>query len=432
MKKIIVAGAGHGGVTAALNLARAGYDVTVYEKQKFEDMGYDWVDCVYKPAFEANGYVCPDESNFGPMVDQGYHNPKKNVKVVVEHVHGSVLGYIERKFLIKYIIEAAEKEGVKFVFNAEIICALYDEKRVTGIRVIENGKEKDAFGDMVIDAAGIHSPVRSTLPDGFGVRQKAHEDESFYTWRGSFRKTREFTATPKNTIYFFHCGKKGMDWAIDDPDSIDILIGGFGSLTDGDIQKALDDFHKEYPIEDTPMRGGTKACIPLGRFLSVMVCNNYAAVGDSAFMTEPLSGSGVDISMYCGKILAETIIEANGDYSVEKLWKYNYRVFTEHGSNKYNNLIVKSFLSILNADDMDFFFEKKILTAKEIGGGGNTKYTVSDILAKASILAKPRLIPGLLKIAEKSMLINKVKQTLPEAYNEAAVEKWKTVYSKLR
>ena len=36
MKKIIVAGAGHGGLTAAYNLAKNGFDVTVYEKNKRE------------------------------------------------------------------------------------------------------------------------------------------------------------------------------------------------------------------------------------------------------------------------------------------------------------------------------------------------------------------------------------------------------------
>ena len=32
-KKIVVAGAGHGGLIAAYYLAAAGYDVTVYEKK---------------------------------------------------------------------------------------------------------------------------------------------------------------------------------------------------------------------------------------------------------------------------------------------------------------------------------------------------------------------------------------------------------------
>lgn len=43
-KKIVVAGAGHGGVIAAAKLAKEGFDVTVYEKKKRENIGHDWED----------------------------------------------------------------------------------------------------------------------------------------------------------------------------------------------------------------------------------------------------------------------------------------------------------------------------------------------------------------------------------------------------
>ena len=43
-KRIIVAGLGHGGIAAAASLARAGFDVTVYEKRKEGTLGYDWTD----------------------------------------------------------------------------------------------------------------------------------------------------------------------------------------------------------------------------------------------------------------------------------------------------------------------------------------------------------------------------------------------------
>ena len=432
MKKIIVAGAGHGGITAALNLAKAGYDVTVYEKQAREGIGYDWVDCMRKKMFEETGFPCPDESNFAPMADQAYINPNKTVKVVVEKDYGNRLGYIERRFLLKWIIDFAEENGVKFVFDTPVICALYNEEKVTGIRINENGEEKDIYGDMVIDAAGIDSPVRRSLPEEFGVRNESFEDEVFCTWRGSFKKTKEFTAEPKNTIYFYHCGLKGMDWAINDEDSIDILIGGFGKLTDGDVAVALEDFKKDYPIEDKPCRGGYGDKIPLGRFLEVMVCNNYAAVGNSAFMTEPLSGSGIDASMACGKILADTIIDAGGDVSVEKLWKYNYRVFKEHAEHHYGNIIIKSFMSILTREDMDFFFEHKILTAKEIGGGANAGYTVKDIIQKASAVSRVHLIPELPGVLKKVLAFEKMKTAIPEGYNKTAVENWKKIFAESR
>ena len=40
-KKIIVAGLGHGGIAAAAQLAKAGFDVTVYEQKKEGTLGYD-------------------------------------------------------------------------------------------------------------------------------------------------------------------------------------------------------------------------------------------------------------------------------------------------------------------------------------------------------------------------------------------------------
>ena len=50
-RKIIVAGGGHGGITAGMLLAANGYDVTVYEKNSRENMGHDWTDLFDKKAF---------------------------------------------------------------------------------------------------------------------------------------------------------------------------------------------------------------------------------------------------------------------------------------------------------------------------------------------------------------------------------------------
>ena len=42
--KIIVAGAGLGGLAAAAVLAKAGYDVSVYEAKQRNELGHDWED----------------------------------------------------------------------------------------------------------------------------------------------------------------------------------------------------------------------------------------------------------------------------------------------------------------------------------------------------------------------------------------------------
>ena len=51
MKNILVAGAGHGGLSAAAILAKNGYNVTVLEKSRREDIGHDWHDAMDIPAF---------------------------------------------------------------------------------------------------------------------------------------------------------------------------------------------------------------------------------------------------------------------------------------------------------------------------------------------------------------------------------------------
>ena len=41
-KRIIIAGAGHGGLIAAAKLAKAGYIVDLYEQNLIADLGHDW------------------------------------------------------------------------------------------------------------------------------------------------------------------------------------------------------------------------------------------------------------------------------------------------------------------------------------------------------------------------------------------------------
>ena len=59
MKKILVAGAGHGGLTAAINLAEKGYDVTVIEAKDRDSIGHDWHDSMNMSAFDMSGVPRP-------------------------------------------------------------------------------------------------------------------------------------------------------------------------------------------------------------------------------------------------------------------------------------------------------------------------------------------------------------------------------------
>ena len=60
-KRIIVAGAGHGGIATGMMLAKEGFDVTVFEKNSKENMGHDWTDAFDRKVFEIIGIPMPDE-----------------------------------------------------------------------------------------------------------------------------------------------------------------------------------------------------------------------------------------------------------------------------------------------------------------------------------------------------------------------------------
>ena len=60
MSNIIVAGAGHGGVAAAMKLAQQGHSVTVYEKSSYERLGLPHKDTFDESAMEFAGLEVPE------------------------------------------------------------------------------------------------------------------------------------------------------------------------------------------------------------------------------------------------------------------------------------------------------------------------------------------------------------------------------------
>ena len=61
MSKVLIAGAGHGGLVAGTLLAREGWDVTVYEAKHEVALGYDQYDSVHLDGFEKSGVPIPEE-----------------------------------------------------------------------------------------------------------------------------------------------------------------------------------------------------------------------------------------------------------------------------------------------------------------------------------------------------------------------------------
>lgn len=427
MKKIIVAGAGIGGLSAAANLAGCGFDVTVIESKQRCELGYDWRDCIRRNVFDESGIENPDPSNFEAHVKICYRNPNKSRKLVSLHEASENTVSIDRQFLAEHLVAFAEKKGVKFVFGEKVASAIVHGDRVVGVRT----EKEEIFCDLVIDSAGMKSPVRDSLPEICGIQSTTEKTDTLYVYRAFYERTTDEMAYPPFHFYFYHMGRKGIDWVITDKNYIDILVGGFEPLTQEKIDEAVADFREEYQyMGEKILRGGQTATIPIGRTLPVIVCNGYAAVGDCAIMIEPLSGSGISQSMLGGKILADTVIGINdGDYSVEKLWDYQYKYFKKFAEKNLPDDILKGFLSDTKSEELDYLIEKRILTEKEFSGGSKIKLTFGEIMSKLFyLLLRPAVFVKIIKIGTGFMKVKEVREMMPEKYDKAKIEAWKKKY----
>lgn len=424
-RKIIVAGAGHGGLIAGAALAEKGYDVTVYERHIKDELGYDWEDSVERKIFAECSLPEPDESEYrfsGPMK---FYNPNLKTPLTVNPVgEGSVM--MERKYIYKVLLENAEKKGVRFVFNTEILAPVMDGLRVVGIHTSDG----DVFGDLVIDAAGINSPLRKNLPVCCNVDRDYGYGECFFAYRAYFDKLPAEEPDVKYEVFLIPGGEKGISWVITGENSVDVLIGRMAPLSKTELEAELETMRRFSPqIGKNLLRGGEICQIPVRRPLSVMVCDGYAAVGDSAYMTLPMTGSGICASMRAGKLLAEAVLEdKNDEFSAKTLWEYNKKYILHLGMNFAAIDILKNILLCTKVDGVNFLFDKQIITERDMsfgkGAGGSVSF--SDIASRA--IRGVGNLPVLFRTAgalSKGDNAKKVYKQMPAEYDEAAVLKWK-------
>lgn len=423
-KKIIVAGAGHGGLGAAAILARKGFDVTVIEQKQRSDLGYDWVDCTLPENFDLVQAERPDETCTKKMQEIHYFNPAKTVLVKPYRRVYKRAVYIDRKLIYDKLIENAERSGVKIIYGEKILSAVCDDERVKGV-LTEKG---EYLCDMVIDSAGMDSPVRRSLPEKFNIQKEIADEDTIFTYRAFYRHNGSMSSLPKYCSYFYHCGNKGFDWVINDGDYVDVLVGSIGKIDENIVKTAIDDFREDHPyISQELVRGGQYGKIPLRKALSKLVCNSYAIIGDCASMIEPLSGSGMTLSFNAAPMLADAVCEAEGsDFSEGLLWKYQYEYFKKYIRMTLHDDTLKCLLSEIGEKNLNTMFTKKILSSKDIYGG---RQSMANLIDKAAgVLSAPELVPHLTKLAVRFKKIDGLYDTLPEEYDEKAVSEWITRY----
>ena len=431
-KKIIVAGGGHGGIACAMLLSREGFDVTVYEKNSRENMGYDWTDIFNGKAFGDIGLPLPPEEMRLSNQNMSFVPPSERIilRNDEKNSEGADLK-MERKEIYNYIISAAEDAGVKFVYETEIIAPIMAGDRVIGIKTDKG----DFLGDLVIDACGCDSPVRSKLPECCGVQAETAEMEKFYVYRAFYNRADVAEPKDKYKVYLMPKDIFGIAWVAADKDYRDIHVGELKPFTKEEALEKTECFRKDNPVLGRELfRGGDMVTIPVRQTLAVMVADGYAAIGDSAFMTVPIIGSGIANSFRAARILADTIIaDKTETYSAETLWDYEYNYQTKIGFGLSSLALIKLLLTKLTYEQLDYLFESKIITIKELQisdePGGALIDINTELIGKASALIKnKKLVSLVLGLGKDMALLTGVNKTLPRYYSRRSVQAWARRY----
>ncbi|MDD6062716.1 MAG: NAD(P)/FAD-dependent oxidoreductase [Oscillospiraceae bacterium] len=425
MYTILVAGAGHGGLTAAAILASAGHNVTVFEKKAEHTLGHDWEDRFTFPLLAQ--VLGMDEDTFSTEIwryrgDCAFISPNKEKKIPIHFTPETRQKIMWRAPILEMLIRHAKDCGVQFRFSTEVIGPIVEDGRVCGL----NTAHGSVTGDLVIDAAGVFSPVRSNLPEDFGIEQSPRRGDLFYACRTYFNRLPGFpVAREPFEVFLRHNGEAGLSWCCTNDESVDVLIGRIDPLTDAQIEALQAQLRSEHPWMGTEvLHGGQRGFIPVRRPLTVMVANGYAAVGDSAFMTTPMNGMGIDLSLQAGKLLAETVLHAKGDLSAQVLWRYNREFHRRYGAVTAKNDALKCTILTLPAEGVDFLFAEEVVEASDLAGGG--KDMTFDALRKKLTrgIKQPDTFLTLLNGLLRGRLVATVYKAPPRVYTREGVLAW--------
>jgi len=418
-----------------MHLARAGECVTVIERQSEATLGHDWMDCFEFGVLERNGFrSLPESGKVQPWNNTLYGPGKRWPKLPPDELV-TMEACFERRELLAHMVADCREAGVDFLFETEVAAPLVSGNRVRGLLIREGGAQKELPTDMVIDAAGGLSVIRENMPEDILFPVRLKPEQLFHVWRGYLeRLPGPGPQYPYKTV-LGHQGRKGISWVIAYRDSMDILVGQVDKpLTQADIAEALDDLRTFEPLLGWKILRGGFATIPLRRPLGMMVANGYAAVGDSAYMADPFCGSGICSAIDQGKLLAEVLLHhCRGDFSVEKLWSYQVRVFTEKppalvgfgtkdAKERAASEALTSAVLTLRPKQVDVMFKRGIISIDNIDGPKVAMTLLGRNLDHLPLLLK------LAGAAAKGGKLGAIIESIPKEYEPRAVAEWLRAY----
>ncbi|HEX8369734.1 MAG TPA: FAD-dependent monooxygenase [Pyrinomonadaceae bacterium] len=343
-EKIVIAGAGPAGASAAIRLAQNDFRVTLIEREKFprRKLCGEFISPECLAHFRALGVFDEMLSAGGERIAKTvfYEPDGKSVAVPSEWFFQGGAGALSlsRAEMDFRLLERARGVGVEVLEETQAVGLLTEDEIVCGVKARgENGAIKEISADLTIDATGRAGVLGKLVEREFQRRDAEGKLRIAKNLRRPKTEDRKpkligFKTHLKNAeiesgvceIYFFRGGYGGLSRVENNLANHCFLIQSeivkkFG----GDVEKIV----REIVFQNERAARMMKNAESVYDWLAVSVdgfgakdlnpAPRLLAIGDAGAFIDPFTGSGMLMALESGELLAESVGENN--FSTEKI-----------------------------------------------------------------------------------------------------------------
>ncbi len=325
-----IAGAGFGGLVAAIGLADRGWSVRVHERRQIlhtEGYGIAIQDNMTR-VFAALGIL--DEILVGGIEIDRRVSLNGNGEVVLSLKTGLGRYRISRRHIVSLLADRARQSGVDIVTGSTVVDAAAD-----GNIVLEGGETRSA--DLVVAADGINSVIRESL--SLTERRDWQKEGGVRMVIPRLPEDIETDARDGTAMIEAWSDKRRILYCPNSPSEVYVILTCMerdtaGRTTPVDIDAWRQSFPTMGPLIERIARDTDWDECRWVRFQTIRLkrwsSGRVAILGDAAHAMPPYLGQGAGHAMMNGLGLAVAVGEAPDLANALALWERRERPLTEH------------------------------------------------------------------------------------------------------
>lgn len=379
---ILIVGGATTGSYFARKMAERGHRVLVVDRKQEEKIGskYD-IFHICKPDFARFGLPIPEKGDdlafefTGSRALSAYgHYPKEG--------HGTVLGMHMHEYTLR-MNRWAREVGAEYRYETPFVDFLYEDGKIAGAVVEENGTAVTIRAAMVADCSGIPSIARTRLPDGYGVENFViSPEEMFYVILRyvTYLDEKDYLHGSRSWTYY-------KTWEAPQADPRGAILGIGANFGFDVAEKIYDRFVRVVELPRHELQHIEKGTTPYRRPPYSFVADGFIVMGDAACLTKPHAGEGVTSSMVQADIaidVVDSLLKEGRPLSRENLWPVNKGYYDGQGKVYAGMLATLVGAVATNERENEYFFRHDIIFSAEsfdaMAADRSLEYSTAEII----------------------------------------------------